>query len=123
MRAQHSFLVRFADGQEFAFKEVFGLESPTAEQRAKIHGIHKPDNVTLRRGVIASSATFWDWSKHPKPQRVVIKLLDEHGSVAATWKVTNAWPLRVTPPDFNAKGNDVAIESVELVHEGLELLP
>ncbi|MEW6173978.1 MAG: phage tail protein, partial [Bacillota bacterium] len=37
----------------------------------------------------------------------------------ARWEVSQAWPTKYDPPDFNAKGNDVAVETLEIVHEGV----
>src|SRR5690348_15436709 len=121
MRQQPSFLLRFADGQEIRFQEASGLEPQPVERRARVPGLHKMGDVTLKRGVIASSAAFESWLKHPKPQPVVLKQLDEHGRVIATWKLANARLLKVTAPDLNAKGNDVAMEEVVIAYERLEI--
>lgn len=125
-RPLHRYLVSFGDGREFGFHEASGLEPHTAERAAhpkKIPGIHKVGDVTLKRGVIASDAGFWDWYKHSgKSQTVVVKLLDERSRVTATWKLIGARPVKFTAPDLNAKGNDVAIESVELTYEAIEIV-
>jgi hypothetical protein len=47
------------------------LEPPIAEHRAKIPPIQKTNDVTLKRGVIASNAALWNWWKNTKPQFVV----------------------------------------------------
>ena len=47
-----------------------------------------------------------------------IILIDEAGADKARWDIVNAWPTKYTPPTFNAKGNEVAIEALEIVHEG-----
>ena len=123
MRPQPTFLVRFSDGEEIAFQEASNLEPPTVEHRAKIPPIHKTNDVTLKRGVIARNAAFWNWWKNTKPQSVVIKLLDEHGRITATWRLANARPVKVTAPDLNSKGNDVAIEEIVIAYERLEIEP
>ena len=38
-----------------------------------------------------------------------------------TWSVKNAWPLKVDPGDLKADGNEVAIETIELAHEGITI--
>jgi len=38
-----------------------------------------------------------------------------------TWKLANAWPTKVSSSDLNAAGNEVAVESIELAHEGLTI--
>ena len=49
-----------------------------------------------------------------------IVLLDRQGQEKVRWNFVNAWPSKYDAPDFNAEGNDVAIETMELAHEGLE---
>lgn len=47
-------------------------------------------------------------------------MLDRGGQEVARWNFVNAWPMKWTGPSFNAKNNDVAIETLELAHEGIE---
>jgi phage tail-like protein len=35
------------------------------------------------------------------------------------WTLTNAWPTKITGTDMKADGNEVAVETIELAHEGL----
>jgi phage tail-like protein len=122
MQPKISFLIRVGDGQEFAFQEVSGLKSSAAGYREKIHGLRKPREVTLKRGVIASSMTFWNWLRHSKTP-VVIKFVDEFGRVDAAWKLVNAWPTKMTTPSLNAQGDDVVIEEIVVAYERLEIEP
>ena len=48
-----------------------------------------------------------------------IVLLDRQGQEKARWNFFNAWPTKWTGPSFSAEGNDIAIETLELAHEGL----
>ncbi|MGO4710328.1 phage tail protein, partial [Chryseobacterium sp. 2TAF14] len=52
---------------------------------------------------------------------ITISLLDENGEPAVTWKVKNAFPLKVNATDLKAEGNEVAIETLEIAHEGLTI--
>jgi phage tail-like protein len=131
------------DGQEAAaFCEVSGLDSENTpiEYREgadatnslrKLPGIEKYSNVTLKRG-IAGSLTLWNWRKEvrdststfPPRKEVTIKLLNEKGdrnTPAMTFKLRNAWPTKITGPSFNAKGNEIAFEQLDLVHERLDI--
>lgn len=70
---------------------------------------------------------IFDWCKRVidhgvegERQMVRIILVDEAGSDKATWEAERACPIKYDPPDFSAKGNEVAIETLELVHEGLK---
>ena len=50
---------------------------------------------------------------------ITITLLDEEEAPAASWQVINAWPMRYTAPDFNATSSEIAIETLEIAHEGM----
>ena len=64
-----------------------------------------------RRGACAGRSTRKNGS---------IVLLDRQGQEKVRWNFFRAWPSKWTGPDFNAEGNDVAIETLELAHEGVE---
>ncbi len=119
-----------------AFSEVFIEPTTTAviEYREggdlarvrKVPGLTKFGNVTLKRGVTASLELF-NWhlqvvrgEMSSARRNLTIIVLDEAGRDVARFNVFDAWPIRYDPGDLNAKGNDVFIESLELVNEGLE---
>ncbi|WP_241309214.1 phage tail protein, partial [Chryseobacterium arthrosphaerae] len=52
---------------------------------------------------------------------ITISLLDENGEPAVTWKVKNAFPLKLQSTDLKAEGNEVAVETLEIAHEGLTI--
>ena len=52
---------------------------------------------------------------------ITISLLDEAGAPTMVWTLANAWPTKITGTDMKAEGNEVAVESIEIVHEGLTL--
>jgi phage tail-like protein len=134
---EFSFMVEFGDGNAAKFQEVTGLESETQpiEFRhgnspvfapIKMPGLHKVGDVTLKRGVVASDGTLWDWLNQielntVKRRTVVIKLVDATGTLKMTWSLSNAWPTKITSADLKADGNEIAIESLELAHEGIDL--
>ena len=117
------------------FQEVSGLEQETQiiEYRAsnsplfstiKMPGLAKFENVTLKKGIFAKDDHFFNWFNTIKIntiQRttVTIKLLDEEGNPAMTWTLTNAWPTKITATDMTSDGNEVAVETIEIAHEGL----
>lgn len=124
-------------GTQLAFSEVTGLnfEAQIIEYRdglnpefsmQKMPGLKKYGNITLKRGVFAGDNEFYDWVaeiKLNKPERrdVIISLLDEEHNPVMTWKVINAWPTKITSPDLKASGNESAIETLELAHEGITI--
>lgn len=86
-------------------------------------GILKYSNVTLKRGT-TDSLLFMDWMTELKNgtvnrKTIVITLVDDEGKDSASWQLEKAWPTKYTAPDFNATSNEVAIESLELVCEGI----
>ena len=86
-------------------------------------GILKYSNVTLKRGT-TDSQIFVAWMKDIQAGKatrktVVITLMDDEMKEVASWQLEKAWPTKYTAPDFNATSNEVAIESLELVTEGV----
>ena len=121
-------------GTRIAFSEVTGLniEAQIIEYRdgaspefstVKYPGLKKYGNITLKRGVFASDNDYFDWFKtvHNDPDMrrdITISLLNENHEPVMNWKVVQAWPTKVTSPDMKASGNEAAIETLELAHEG-----
>jgi phage tail-like protein len=118
------------------FSEVSGLgaELAVVEYRdgndkvnsvRKLPGVVKYPNIVLKRGV-TGDLTLWQWIQQAiqgNVQRVDgrIVLLDETRNAVVTWKFRRAWPCRYEGPTLAAKGNQVAIETLEICHEGLEI--
>jgi phage tail-like protein len=94
----------------------------------------KFSNISLKRGTFEGDYHFFkEWRKTYYFQEgnktgsmyrrtVTIKLLNENHEPMITWKVLNAWPSKVQSTDLKADANEVAIETMELVHEGLEIM-
>ncbi len=124
-------------GTNIGFSEVTGLniEVQVIEYRdglnpeyssTKMPGLKKYGNITLKRGVFASDNEYYDWLKTiklNKPERrdITISLLDEESSPVMKWTVINAWPTKLTSPDLKASGNEAAIETIEIAHEGIKI--
>ncbi|WP_372947672.1 phage tail protein [Mariniphaga sp.] len=124
-------------GTKIGFTEVSGLdvESEVVEYRdgaspeyskIKMPGMQKYSNITLKRGTFATDNEFFNWWNTVKlntieRRDITISLLNEEHEPVITWKVKNAWPAKVQSTDLKADGNEVAIESMEIVHEGLTI--
>jgi len=122
------------DGDVMSFQEVTGLdaEAQPIEHRAgesqvfsvaSIPGLVDYGTVNMKKGVVAKYNSFWKWLEEIKlntitRKAVTISLLDEEGNPTMVWSLVNAWPKRVTGTDLKSQGNDVAVESIEFVHEG-----
>jgi phage tail-like protein len=93
----------------------------------KMSGLQKFSDITLKKGVFVDDVEFHDWFKlvsmHiPERKDVTISLLDEAAAPVMTWKLINAWPKKVSAPDMKSDASEVAIETIEIVHEGCELV-
>ncbi len=89
-------------------------------------GIARTGNVTLKKGVFVNDNNFWEWydaikMNTIKRETVTIQLLDERGNPTMTWTLSNAWPTKITNTDMNSDTNEVAVETLELSHEGLTI--
>jgi len=131
------FSVQFGDGVDVKFQEVSGLEAETQviEFRhgnnpvfspIKMPGLAKVGNVTMRKGIFAKDTQVWEWFAKTRmnsisPRTVVIKLLDEAGAPKVVWTLHKAWPIKLTGTDLKSGGNEVAVETVELAFERLEV--
>lgn len=132
-----AFQVKWGDS-EIIFQEVTGLvaEAQIIEYRGgssavfsttKMPGIKKYGNVTLKKGTFKGDKTLWDKFNLIKMNTIeratiTISLLDEAQGVAMSWSLANAFPVKVTVSDMKSDGNEVAVESIELAHEGLTLV-
>jgi len=90
---------------------------------SKVPGIKRYGNITLRQGLVDSQAIY-DWmitgvNGAVDRKTITITLLDEEDNPAASWQVINAWPMRYNAPDFNALSSEIAVESIEIAHEGM----
>jgi phage tail-like protein len=117
-----------------AFAEVSGLESETAvvEYRTgdssatrKLPGLTKYANIVLKRGMTLDLA-LWQWRKSVVDGRAErrngsIVVSDEAGKDMLRINFFRGWPCKWEGPALNAKANEVAIETLEIANEGLEI--
>lgn len=126
-------------GTRIGFTEVSGLDvetevieyrhgaSPEFHKR-KMPGMRKFSNITLKRGTFRGDGEFHAWYNtltlaDVNRRDLTISLLDEAHEPVVTWQVKNAWPVKVQSTDLKADaGTEVAIETMELAHEGLTVL-
>jgi phage tail-like protein len=130
-----NFLVEIDSIGQAAFHECSGFDSTidVIEHREggdnktlrKLPGMTKHANIVLKRG-ITDDRDLWAWHLQVvnggiNRKNGSIVLLDRTGKQeVARWHFYRAWPCKWTGPQLTAEGNDVAIESLELAHEGLE---
>lgn len=134
--AGYSFRVEIDGITRAGFKDCSGLE---ASQEAgtyregtdrgltmrKIPGLISYSDITLSRGV-TSDSELWSWrlnvmSGSMDRRNMSIVLMNDKGEDAIRWNVRNAWPTKWTGPSLDATSDEVAIETLELTHEGFEV--
>ncbi|MBK7676147.1 MAG: phage tail protein [Candidatus Accumulibacter sp.] len=131
------------DGKAVAFSEVSGLsiayetstyvESPTSgvgPRRMYMPSQRKSATITMKKGIVAgvSVPVLFGWISSIQLNRVdkkdiYVRLCDENGAAVVSWKVINAFPTKLDAPTFTANSNDVAIESMELMADGVVVEP
>jgi len=132
----YNFRVEINGIQKAGFREVGGLDATSdpilyreGNERVyterKLPGQVKYSNITLKWG-ITDDHTLWDWRKKvidgkTERQTGSIVLVDEAGNDKLRWNFVNGWPCKWTGPSFNAVNNEVAVESLEIAHEGVAL--
>ena len=131
--AQFNFLVDL-DGLTIAgFTEVSGImaESDVIEYREgnetptvrKLAGLLKFGNITCKRGYTQNNE-LWNWRKTTldgltQRRDGTITLRDEAQQAVMRWSFSNGWVSKYEGASLNSTSNEVAIESIEIVHEGL----
>lgn len=124
-------------GTRIGFTEISGLDVETEIieyrdgalrefSKLKIPGMQKYPNVIMKRGVFKSDNDYFNWwntvSLNTVQRRdVIVSLLNEAHEPVMVWKIKNAWPTKIGSTDLKADGNEIAIESIELAHDGLSI--
>ena len=122
------------------FMEISGLDSENAviEYRegadqiagsgaylSKQPGLEHYSPVTMRRGMTDNLTLWTDLRQSVRnatntPKTLTVTLQDENHKPVRSWTLTNAWVSKMSGPSLNAKGNEIAIESIEVVYDRLE---
>lgn len=129
----YNFLVEIDGITRAGFRECSGLdttqdpidyrEGGEALHVRKLPGLVKFSAISLKRG-ITDDPELWEWRKKAMEGKVERKngsiiLLDDTGAEKLRWNFVHGWPSKWSGPTFNATGNEVAIESLEIAHEGV----
>lgn len=126
-------------GKKAAFTEVTGLvmEREKIEYRHSdsndfrkiaMPGMPKNNDITMKRGKFEGDFDFNAWLEEIENERVeqrrdiTITLLNEKHNPVAAWKAMRCFPLKVTAPDLKSDTNEIAVESIDIAHEGLMLM-
>jgi phage tail-like protein len=129
----YNFLVEIDGITRAGFRECSGLDNaqdPISYREGNdplttrhLPGLVKYSHITLKWG-ITDDTELWDWRQKAMDGKVERKngsivLLDDTGTEKIRWNFSDAWPTKWTGPTFNATGNEVAIETLEIAHEGV----
>jgi phage tail-like protein len=126
-------------GAKISFTEVTGLvmEREKIEYRHSdskdfnkiaMPGMVKNNNLTLKRGKFEKDFDYNTWLEEVANDRVggrrdvIIRLLNEKHDPVAAWSAVRCFPVKITAPDLKSDANEIAIESLEIAHEGLKLM-
>ncbi|MCK6589287.1 MAG: phage tail protein [Polyangiaceae bacterium] len=134
----YNFEVEIDGIKRAGFKQASGLDStsdatkyregnePTLAQR-QLPGLLSFSNISLQRGITEDS-DIWAWrntiasgTASPERKNISIILKDHAGNEKIRWNVRNAWPVKWSGPSFDATTDAIAIETLELAHEGIEV--
>jgi phage tail-like protein len=130
----YNFLVELDGITRAAFQECSGFDSTVdvIEHREggenttlrKLPGMTKYSNIVLKWG-ITDDSDLYNWHRRIVDGDIerktgAIVLLDRKGDEVKRWEFVRAWPTKWDGPDLNAEGTDVAIEMLELAHEGVK---
>lgn len=124
------------NNQDIGFSDVSGLtqEIQAIEYRdglmsgdkhaLKVNGIKKGSPLVFKRGIVEKNNDLFNWFNNngaPNIERrdLLITLLNDAGAPVMVWSVSQAWPVKSEGPTLKATGNEIAIESIELTHEGI----
>ena len=118
------------------FAEVSGLEAENEVQVIREGGVNEYEHhfltirkyppLVLKRG-FTNSQELWNWyesttkSKFQRKNGAII-LLEASGQESYRWNFLQAYPVKWIGPQFRADANEVAIESLEIVHQGLAVI-
>ncbi|MCD6066913.1 MAG: phage tail protein [Bacteroidetes bacterium] len=91
--------------------------------KQKMSGLRKSSDVTVKKGLFKDDKQYYTWfnavQMHvPERKDVTISLLDEAHAPVMTWKLLNAWPKKISSPSMKSDSSEVAIETIEIAHEG-----
>lgn len=124
-------------GARIGFTEITGLDfsidaieyrdgASPEYHKTKMPGMQKFSNITMKRGTFKSDNDYYKWLNTVQLNTIerrdlTISLLNESHEPVVVWKVKNAWPVKLSSTDLKADGNETAIETLELAHEGLTI--
>jgi phage tail-like protein len=114
---------RECSGLDFGQDPIEYREGTEALTPRKLPGLYKFSNIVLKWG-LSDDEELWEWRQQAIDGKLERKngsiiLVDDAGEDKTRWNFTAGWVAKWSGPSFNATGNEVAIETLEIAHEGL----
>ncbi len=126
-------------GTMISFTEVTGMDQQVEVieyrhsdsknfSKVKMPGLRKFSNIVLKRGKFENDFDYNIWMDAIANERsgarrdIVVRLMNEKHEPVAVWKAANCFPVKITAPDLKSDANEIAIETMEIAHEGLSLV-
>ena len=115
------------------FSEVTGLQVETETEDYQEGGVNdfvhklpktsRHQNLVLKRG-LTDSDILWNWHQNTLNGKIdrkngSIVLIDIEGNETWRWEFADAYPVKWTGPDLRADSDGVAVETLELAHNGV----
>ena len=115
--------VTIPDSTQTVIEYREGNEPITSRKQA---GLIKYGDITLKKGT-TDSLDLYNWRKLVEDgklkearRNIAVMVLDDEGKPTARWEFENAWPSKYDAPDLKATGNEIMIENLTIVHEGMK---
>jgi phage tail-like protein len=134
----YNFAVEIDGITRAGFKQASGLDTTSDATKYRegtdaqlsqrqLPGLLSFSNISLQRG-ITDDSDLWKWrssiaggSALPDRRNISIVLRDHAGNEKIRWNIKNCWPIKWSGPSFDATTDAIAIETLELAHEGIEV--
>lgn len=126
------------NGEYYAFSEASGLTMEVEpvtykhglsflEGARQAPGMRGEVRLTLKRGIIPRRSELLSWFRSTQrskadPRDVIIDLCDERGVPVISWRAYDAFPVKLEGPSLTADANEIAIESMELLANFLDMV-
>lgn len=124
-------------GARLAFTEVSGLNitydvveyrdgNSPEDSSIPLPGRTRYDHIVLKRRIVRGDNDFFNWMNTKQQAQIekrdiTINLLDHQHAPVISWRIRNAFPVKYIGPELHARSNEVAIETLELAHEGIRI--
>ena len=115
-------------GLSLELEQIEYREGASPEYSPQISpGQQKNNRIIIKRGIVQGDNQYFEWINTVRLNTIerrdlTISLLNQNHEPVVSWRIKNAFPVKLNWSDLNANANEAAIESLEIVHEGMTVL-